>query len=144
MVRFPLCEPRGGGRQHSQYLFQTRACTHARANGPGHLLAARAVAAKKVRVVAAVVRELISCYDAHQPVNIFRVRAEASRVEALGMMPKLTEIIAALPDSHRAKLVPYLTSKPVRTASGIAVVAVMCKPHRCPHIATTGNVCVYW
>jgi hypothetical protein len=31
----------------------------------------------------------------------------------------------------------------VRTASGIAVVAVMCKPHRCPHIATTGNVCVY-
>jgi hypothetical protein len=31
----------------------------------------------------------------------------------------------------------------VRTASGIAVVAVMCKPHRCPHIAMTGNVCVY-
>eukprot|EP01006_Ploeotia_vitrea_P038902 TRINITY_DN66286_c3_g1_i2.p1 TRINITY_DN66286_c3_g1~~TRINITY_DN66286_c3_g1_i2.p1 ORF type:complete len:484 (-),score=215.40 TRINITY_DN66286_c3_g1_i2:48-1499(-) len=26
---------------------------------------------------------------------------------------------------------------------GIAVVAVMCKPHRCPHIAMTGNVCVY-
>jgi ELP3 family radical SAM enzyme/protein acetyltransferase len=33
--------------------------------------------------------------------------------------------------------------KPVRTASGVAVVAVMCKPHRCPHIATTGHVCVY-
>jgi elongator complex protein 3 len=27
--------------------------------------------------------------------------------------------------------------------TGIAVVAVMCKPHRCPHIAMTGNVCVY-
>ncbi len=26
----------------------------------------------------------------------------------------------------------------MRTASGIAVVAVMSKPHRCPHIATTG------
>ena len=25
----------------------------------------------------------------------------------------------------------------------IAVVAVMCKPHRCPHIAMTGNICVY-
>lgn len=25
----------------------------------------------------------------------------------------------------------------------IAVVAVMCKPHRCPHIAYTGNICVY-
>jgi elongator complex protein 3 len=29
------------------------------------------------------------------------------------------------------------------SASGIAVVAVMCKPHRCPHIAYTGNICVY-
>ena len=36
-----------------------------------------------------------------------------------------------------------LRAKPVRTASGIAVVAVMSKPHRCPHIATTGAVCVY-
>ncbi len=34
-------------------------------------------------------------------------------------------------------------AKPIRTASGIAVVAVMSKPHRCPHIAMTGNVCVY-
>ena len=24
----------------------------------------------------------------------------------------------------------------------IAVVAVMCKPHRCPHISMTGNICV--
>jgi histone acetyltransferase (RNA polymerase elongator complex component) len=29
-------------------------------------------------------------------------------------------------------LVPKLRAKPVRTASGIAVVAVMCKPHRNP------------
>ena len=36
-----------------------------------------------------------------------------------------------------------LRAKPVRTASGIAVVAVMSKPHRCPHIATTGNICIY-
>ena len=36
-----------------------------------------------------------------------------------------------------------LQAKPVRTASGIAVVAVMCKPHRCPHINMTGNICVY-
>jgi elongator complex protein 3 len=25
----------------------------------------------------------------------------------------------------------------------IAIVAVMCKPHRCPHISMTGNICVY-
>ena len=44
---------------------------------------------------------------------------------------------------HKAKLTPILKGKPVRTASGIAVVAVMCKPHRCPHIAVTGNICIY-
>jgi hypothetical protein len=57
--------------------------------------------------------------------------------------PKLVEIIAAVPEEFRERLLPQLKAKPVRTASGIAVVAVMSKPHRCPHIATTGNICVY-
>lgn len=47
-----------------------------------------------------------------------------------------------LPRAHPLPI-PRLRAKPVRTASGIAVVAVMSKPHRCPHIATTGNICVY-
>ena len=61
----------------------------------------------------------------------------------LARAPKLVEIIAAVPDECRAVLMPQLRAKPVRTASGIAVVAVMSKPHRCPHIATTGNICIY-
>ena len=40
-------------------------------------------------------------------------------------------------------LLPKLKAKPVRTASGIAVVAVMSMPHRCPHINYTGNICIY-
>ena len=36
-----------------------------------------------------------------------------------------------------------LKVKPVRTSSGVAIVAVMSKPHRCPHIWTTGNICIY-
>ena len=58
-------------------------------------------------------------------------------------LPKLVEIISAIPDEYKTRLQPLLTAKPIRTASGIAVVAVMAKPHRCPHIATTGNICVY-
>jgi len=58
-------------------------------------------------------------------------------------MPKQTEILSAVPEDYIHILGPILKSKPVRTASGIAVVAVMSKPHRCPHIATTGNICVY-
>ncbi len=58
-------------------------------------------------------------------------------------MPKLVDIIAAVPEEQRTALMPRLRAKPVRSASGIAVVAVMSKPHRCPHIATTGAICVY-
>ena len=56
---------------------------------------------------------------------------------------RLVDIIAAVPEDRREQLLPLLRAKPIRTASGIAVVAVMSKPHRCPHIATTGNICVY-
>src|SRR3569833_3491935 len=42
----------------------------------------------------------------------------------------------------RCRLGTWL-SRSSGTSSGIAVVAVMCKPHRCPHIAYTGNICVY-
>ena len=61
----------------------------------------------------------------------------------LHAIPKLIEIIAALPEQHRERLAPFLRTKPVRSASGVAVVAVMCKPHRCPHLAFTGSVCAY-
>ena len=61
----------------------------------------------------------------------------------LHAIPKLIEIIAALPEQYRDRLAPFLRSKPVRSASGVAVVAVMCKPHRCPHLAFTGAVCAY-
>lgn len=51
--------------------------------------------------------------------------------------------MSAIPEQYKEKLIPILKVKPVRTASGIAVVALMCKPHRCPHISTTGNICIY-
>ena len=62
----------------------------------------------------------------------------------------------------REKILPILKVKPVRTASGvcffyshishtyisfspsqIAAVAVMCKPHRCPHIERDGHSCMF-
>ena len=67
--------------------------------------------------------------------------ADLARKQKLKAVPRLMDIIAAVPEDYRDKLLPLIKSKPVRTASGIAVVAVMCKPHRCPHIAMTGNVC---
>jgi elongator complex protein 3 len=90
-----------------------------------------------------VVTELMKAYDSGASLNFTRLKSQAARKYKLQGIPKVADIIAALPHSHRDKLMPYLRQKPVRTASGVAVVAVMSKPHRCPHIAMTGNVCVY-
>lgn len=87
--------------------------------------------------------ELIAAAASRVPVNIARMKQVAASRHGLSRTPKLIEIIAALPESHRARLSPFLRAKPVRSASGVAVVAVMCKPHRCPHVAFTGAVCGY-
>ena len=84
--------------------------------------------------------ELIAAAASRTAVNISRVKQQAASRHGLSRTPKLIEIIAALPEAHRARLTPFLRTKPVRSASGVAVVAVMCKPHRCPHVAFTGAV----
>ncbi|MCP9257395.1 Elongator complex protein 3 [Dirofilaria immitis] len=76
-------------------------------------------------------------------VDLNRLKSKVSSRYALSRQPKLVDIIAAVPSEHKNWLVPKLKAKPIRTASGIAVIAVMCKPHRCPHINFTGNICVY-
>ncbi|KAL6941652.1 Elongator subunit [Hanseniaspora osmophila] len=76
-------------------------------------------------------------------INLNGLITNYSKKYKLKQQPRLTDIINSIPDQYKKYLLPKLKAKPVRTASGIAVVAVMCKPHRCPHIAYTGNICVY-
>ena len=96
-----------------------------------------------MRAIADVVRTMIDAVRDGKVINLNSTKNEAARRYGLKRSPKLVELIGAVPDEHRDALLPQLRAKPVRTASGIAVVAVMSKPHRCPHIATTGNICVY-
>lgn len=96
-----------------------------------------------VNAVAATVAGLIKAYEQQVPINLSKMKSEIGKKYKMNGTPKLVDIIAAVPEDYKAKLLPYIKAKPVRTASGVAVVAVMSKPHRCPHIAMTGNVCVY-
>ncbi|TDH69416.1 hypothetical protein CCR75_002852 [Bremia lactucae] len=96
-----------------------------------------------VLAIAGIVDTLIVAYENQEPVNMTRLKNNIAKQFRLPSMPKLVDIISAVPEDYKDKLLPFLKAKPVRTASGIAVVAVMCKPHRCPHIAMTGNICVY-
>ena len=93
----------------------------------------------RVRAISEIVSALVSGVRSGQDVDLNALKSSVSRKYVLARAPKLVEIIAAIPEESRQTLLPRLKAKPVRTASGIAVVAVMSKPHRCPHIATTGG-----
>ncbi|XP_061416171.1 elongator complex protein 3 [Lethenteron reissneri] len=96
-----------------------------------------------VMTITDIINQLLEAHEHKKDVNLNRLKTKAAAKYGLPSQPKLVDIIAAVPPQHRKVLVPKLKAKPIRTASGIAVVAVMCKPHRCPHINFTGNICVY-
>ncbi|KAM6906655.1 elongator complex protein 3 [Lycodopsis pacificus] len=93
--------------------------------------------------IADVINQLVEAHEEGKDINLNKVKTKTSAKYGLEAQPRLVDIIAAVPQHYRRALVPKLKAKPIRTASGIAVVAVMCKPHRCPHISFTGNICVY-
>jgi hypothetical protein len=98
--------------------------------------------------VSAIVRDLIAQHSdasssSSSPPNVNSLRMRYSKKYNLSAIPRLTDVLAAVPEEWKDRLRGWLRAKPVRTASGVAVVAVMCKPHRCPHVAMTGNICVY-
>ncbi|KAK0265143.1 Elongator subunit [Friedmanniomyces endolithicus] len=103
-----------------------------------------------MRACADVANALIEDHDRSQQtgtpkkdINLNALRGQVAKKHFLSRQPPLTDIIAAVPEQYKKYILPKLIAKPIRSASGIAVVAVMCKPHRCPHIAYTGNICVY-
>ncbi|CCX34623.1 hypothetical protein FPQ18DRAFT_335855 [Pyronema domesticum] len=99
-----------------------------------------------MQACADIAHQLIQDYeenDSSKTTNLNTLRGQVSKKHKLSTIPPLTAIMAAIPEHYKKYINWKLIQKPVRTSSGIAVVAVMCKPHRCPHIAYTGNICVY-
>lgn len=97
------------------------------------------------KTISETVAEIIRRYETgnHANIDVVSIKNKCAGSNGLQSTPKLVDIIAAIPDHYRKKLQHLVLAKPIRSASGIAVVAVMCKPHRCPHIAMTGGICVY-
>lgn len=48
-------------------------------------------------------------------------------------VPSNSEILALVSEEEKKEVIPLLVKKPMRTASGVAVVAVMTSPYPCPH-----------
>lgn len=98
---------------------------------------------KQILVVKQILENLIEAHEKNVDVDLTKLRCKIASQYQLDKLPSLVDIISAVPHQYKTILLPKLRAKPIRSASGIAVIAVMCKPHRCPHINYTGNVCVY-
>jgi elongator complex protein 3 len=65
--------------------------------------------------------------------GVSKAKARICKRHGLESFPKNADILGGLPEGKRRLLLPALLKKPVRTLSGVAVVAVMTSPAPCPH-----------
>lgn len=73
-----------------------------------------------VKTCAEIVNELVVASETGKDVNLNGLKNRISRRNKLQNQPKLVDIIAAIPEQHKAALLPKLKAKPVRTASGVS------------------------
>ncbi len=65
--------------------------------------------------------------------EIHKMKIVLCRKYPMDSIPSDADILAHVDEEDYELLVPFLMIKPVRTISGVAVVAVMTSPHDCPH-----------
>src|SRR5699024_10318357 len=75
-----------------------------------------------VTVVAEIIAELLKADREGATVDLNRLKCDLASKYGLDSQPRLVDIIAAVPHEYKSILLPKLRAKPVRTASGIAVV----------------------
>ena len=80
--------------------------------------------------------ELLGCLlggEACTRDEIQRLKIALCKKYLMDALPSNAEVLAHAPEEDLDFLEPLLRKKPVRTISGVAVVAVMTSPHDCPH-----------
>lgn len=76
-----------------------------------------------IRTCAEIVSELLKAHNEGIDVQLNTVRSKVAKRNKLKTMPRLVDIISAVPEGVKELLLPKLKAKPVRTASGVSQVA---------------------
>lgn len=79
-----------------------------------------------VKACADIVAELIEAHKKGDAggINLNGIKGRASRKYKLATQPRLVDIIAAVPEEHKAMLLPSIRAKPIRTASGVRHISI--------------------
>lgn len=75
----------------------------------------------QIRVCTDIVRALLDAHTAGRNVNLNALKTEIAKKHQAAVLPRLVDIIAAVPQEVRDILLPKLRAKPVRTASGVSL-----------------------
>jgi len=79
-------------------------------------------------IVAAIIDGRVSSQD-----DLQRLKAQLCEKYSLSKMPSNPEILSEVSPGIRPMVEPFLRIKPIRSLSGVSVVAVMASPEKCPH-----------
>lgn len=77
-----------------------------------------------LKVTSGIAAELIKAHDANQSVSLNELRAKLSKKYGFGGVPRLVDIISAIPDDYKKALLPNLRARPIRTASGVRYTSI--------------------
>lgn len=72
-----------------------------------------------IRVTSAIALELIKAHNDGQAVSLNEIRNRMSKKYNFSGVPRLVDIISAVPDEYKKALLPKLKARPIRTASGV-------------------------
>ncbi len=72
-----------------------------------------------LRLSSAIALELIQAHESGKTVNLNEIRARLSKKMGYGAVPRLVDIISAVPEEYKKVLLPKLRARPIRTASGV-------------------------
>ena len=77
--------------------------------------------------------EAVKRHDVKDRDELQNLKLKLSKKYDLQRVPRSSDILANVSEEDRELLIPFLVKKPMRTMSGVAVVAVMTSPYDCPH-----------
>lgn len=75
-----------------------------------------------IRVTSSIALELIKAHNEGQTVSLNEIRNKMSKKHNYSGVPRLVDIISAVPDEYKKALLPKLKARPIRTASGVRVI----------------------
>lgn len=73
-----------------------------------------------IRCCSEIVRLLLEAHESGQSVNLNALKTQVAKRHGSKIVPRLVDIISAVPQEVRDILLPKLRAKPVRTASGVS------------------------